>query len=122
MLHITATSEDEAEKCPIRSVLAAVLGKWQSLILLSLEDGSLRFSAIRRAVGDITQRVLTENLRDLERDGYLTRTVVSGPPVEVHYAMTPLGESLLDRLKPMVIWAAERSETVRENRRRYDDA
>jgi len=122
MLHITATSEDEAEKCPIRSVLAPVLGKWQSLILLSLEDGSLRFSAIRRAVGDITQRVLTENLRDLERDGYLTRTVVSGPPVEVHYAMTPLGESLLDRLKPLVIWAAERSETVRENRRRYDEA
>jgi DNA-binding HxlR family transcriptional regulator len=122
MLHITATSEDEAEKCPIRSVLAAVLGKWQSLILLSLEDGSLRFSAIRRAVGDITQRVLTENLRDLERDGYLTRTVVSGPPVEVHYAMTPLGRSLLDRLKPLVIWAAERSETVRENRRRYDEA
>ena len=96
MLPITITPEDDSGLCPVRAVLASVSGKWQSLILLSLEDGALRFSAVKRAIGDITQRVLTENLRSLERDGYLTRSVDAGPPVAVSYELTDLGRSLVE--------------------------
>ena len=86
-------------------MFAKVTGKWQVLILLSLEDGALRFNEIRRAVGDVTQRVLTENLRSLERDGYLSRTVKAGPPVAVSFELTPLGLSLVQVLKGVVAWA-----------------
>ena len=120
MLQITVTSQDESGLCPIRNVLAPVMGKWTSLILLALEDGPLRFSGVKRAIGDITQRVLTENLRALERDTYVTRTVVPGPPVEVHYALTPMGASLVERLKPLVAWAADHYDTVIAARRRSE--
>lgn len=91
MLQVTAHTKEQAEHCPIRQVLSKVTGKWQILIVLALEDGALRFGELKRAIGDITQRVLTENLRSLERDGYLTRTVDSGPPVAVHYELTTRG-------------------------------
>ncbi|MDD9876618.1 MAG: helix-turn-helix domain-containing protein [Magnetovibrio sp.] len=122
MLPITITPEDDSGLCPVRAVLASVSGKWQSLILLSLEDGALRFSAVKRAIGDITQRVLTENLRSLERDGYLTRSVDAGPPVAVSYELTDLGRSLVEVYKPLVLWAAEHIGTVKDARARYDAA
>lgn len=122
MLQITVTSEDESGLCPIRNVLAPVMGKWSSLILLALEDGPLRFSAVKRTIGDITQRVLTENLRTLERDTYVTRTVIPGPPVEVHYELTEMGVSLVERLKPLVAWAADHYDTVIAARRANEDA
>lgn len=122
MLPITVTTEEESGLCPVRSILVTVMGKWSSLILLSLEDGPLRFSAIKRAIGDITQRVLTENLRALERDGYVTRNVVPGPPVEVHYQLTPTGVDLLGRFIPLVTWAVEHYEIVQLARKRFDAA
>lgn len=120
MLQITAMTKEQVAACPIRNVLANVNGKWQPLILLSLEDGPLRFSAIKRAIGDITQRVQTQNLRALERDGYLTRTVAPGPPVAVTYALTPLGQSLVGVVKPMVEWAARHQGEIGQARARYD--
>lgn len=79
MVKVTALSKEEAANCPVRQVLSQVMGKWQMLILCALDDGPLRFGALKRSVGgDITQRVLTENLRKMERDGYLTRTVDPG--------------------------------------------
>jgi DNA-binding HxlR family transcriptional regulator len=122
MLPITVTTDEESGLCPVRSILATVTGKWSSLILLALEDGPLRFSAIKRMIGDITQRVLTENLRALERDGYLTRLVISGPPVEVHYELTPLGADLLTHFVPLVSWAGEQYDAVQVARRAYDTA
>ena len=116
MLQVTATTPEAGALCPIRMVLAPVMGKWSMLILFALEDGDLRFGALRRVIGDITQRVLTENLRALERDGYLTRSVLSGPPVEVHYALTPLGQALVVRLRPLADWAASAFDTVAANR------
>ena len=120
MLPITVTPEDDSGLCPVRTVLAAVSGKWQSLILLGLEDGALRFSAIKRAIGDITQRVLTENLRSLERDGYVSRHVDPGPPVAVSYALTPRGESLVAVYKPLVLWASDNIDDVKRSRDNYD--
>jgi len=120
MLPITITLEDDASLCPVREVLATVSGKWQSLILLCLEDGALRFSVIKRTIGDISQRLLTENLRSLERDGYLTRHVNPGPPVAVSYKLTPLGQSLVEIYKPLVIWAAGHIGEVKRAREVYD--
>jgi DNA-binding HxlR family transcriptional regulator len=120
MVFVTVLTEAEGLLCPVRNVLANVTGKWQSLILLALEDEALRFSALRRAIGDITQRVLTENLRSLERDGYLTRRVVPGPPVEVHYELTDLGRDLVGQFKPLVLWAIRNFDRVQQNRKAHD--
>ena len=120
MLHVTATSKEEGNQCPVRAVLSKVTGKWQVLIVLALEDGALRFGELKRLIGDITQRVLTENLRSLERDGYLTRTVHPGPPVAVSYELTPLGHRLLAVLKPLVQFAAENFSEVEKARTAFD--
>ena len=120
MLPVTVTTKEGGQLCPVRNVLSKVTGKWQILIVLALEDGALRFGALKRTLGDITQRVLTENLRSLERDGYLTRTVDPGPPVAVSYALTPLGEELLGVTKPMVHFASARFDQVMASRAAYD--
>lgn len=108
--------------CPIRTILSKVTGKWQIVLILALEDGPLRFGALKRTIGDITQGVLTENLRGLERDGYLTRTVHPGPPVAVSYALTPIGQSLVDVLKPLVFWATDNMDTVKASRKAHTAA
>lgn len=120
MLPVTAVTLEEVNNCPVRQVLGQVTGKWQMLILLCLEDGALRFGALKRTVGDITQRVLTENLRKLERDGYVSRHVDPGPPVAVSYALTDLGRELMEQLKGLVLWAGARHPQVCASRDRYD--
>lgn len=120
MLPVTGDTPEQRHNCPIRNVLANLNGKWQPLILLALEDGPQRFNQIKRLIGDITQRVLTENLRTLERDGYLTRTVAPTSPVRVDYELTALGIDLLGVLKPMVFWAAEAHASVARARETYD--
>lgn len=119
MLQVTALSKEDAAQCPVRMVLSKVTGKWQVLILLALEDEARRFGALKRTVGDVTQRVLTENLRQLECDGYLTRTVHAGPPLAVTYELTELGQSLIAVLKPLVFWAGESFPAVSAARERY---
>jgi len=119
MLAVTALSQQDADLCPIRQVLSQVTGKWQILIVLSLEDSTLRFGELKRTVGDITQRVLTENLRKLERDGYLTRTVHPGPPLAVSYALTDLGMELMGVLKTLTQWAASRHDQVVQSRQKF---
>ena len=104
--------------CPIRQVLGKVTGKGQVLILLAFEDEALRFGQVKRAIGDVTQRVLTENLRRLERDGYLTRTVDGSPPVAVSYALTSMGHSFIETLKPLVFWARDNFPNVKDSRGR----
>lgn len=120
MLPIGVQTEAEALLCPIRSVLSKVTGKWQIIIVLALEDQPLRFSELKRKIGDVTQRVLTENLRGLQRDGYLTRSVFPGPPVAVSYELTDLGRELVTLLKPIVFWADENMQNVKAARRSYE--
>lgn len=120
MLPITKVTKIEAAACPIRSVMARFTGKWQVLVLLALEDGVLRFGVLKRTVGDITQRVLTENLRSLEREGYLTRRVDAGPPIAVYYELTPMGQSLVEIVKPVVFWSNDNMGNVKRARRRYE--
>ena len=120
MLPIGVHTEAEALLCPIRTVLSKVTGKWQIIIVLALEDGALRFGELKRTIGDVTQRVLTENLRSLQRDGYLTRTVEPGPPVAVFYELTDRGRELVGLLTPLVLWANQRMPDVKDSRDAYE--
>ena len=121
MLPITVTNDEECANCPIRTLIAPLTGKWRPLILFSLEDGLLRFSETKRVIGDITQRVLTENLRELERDGYLTRHLIDRKPIEVHYELTDRGFTAIELLKPLVNWAADNLKEVKASRDEYDN-
>ncbi|MEO0341836.1 MAG: helix-turn-helix domain-containing protein [Pseudomonadota bacterium] len=120
MVPITVSNDDEIAMCPIRTLIVPLTGKWRPLILFSLEDGSQRFSEVKRLIGDITQRVLTENLRGLERDGYLTRSIIEKKTIEVHYELTDRGFAAIGFLKPMVYWAADNLGEVKKSRDMYD--
>jgi DNA-binding HxlR family transcriptional regulator len=84
-----------APNCPVRGILDHVGSKWPVFVISSLAEGCLRFSEIKRRVGGVSQRMLTETVRGLERDGILLRTVYPTIPPKVEYKLTSLGESLL---------------------------
>lgn len=107
--------------CPVRDVMDQVSGKWASLLLLELIDGPLRFGAIRRRVPDISQRMLTQTLRDLQRDGYVSRTVYPTQPPSVEYRLTEQGESFSKPLLGLVEWAAINHDMIRRAREAFDD-
>lgn len=108
------------DNCPVRDVLSQIGGKWATLILSVLSERPYRFSELRRSVSDISQRMLTQTLRDLERDGFIGRTVYPTKPPSVEYALTPLGRSLLLPLRELIVWAECNHGAVRAARRRYD--
>jgi len=108
-----------AEKCPVRDVLDCVGDRWSLLTLIALAKGTLRFTAVKRAIGDISQRMLAQTLRSLEQDGYVTRKVYPTVPPKVEYTLTALGESLLERVEPLVRWAEENHGRVRKARKAY---
>ena len=110
----------EAEFCPIRDVLDRIGDRWSMLILWTLnEAGTLRFSALKAQIEDISQRMLAQTLRRLEQDGLLSRTVYPTNPPRVDYALTPLGRSLLDPVRELVRWAKQNHRRVAEARRNY---
>jgi DNA-binding HxlR family transcriptional regulator len=106
--------------CPVRDVMDQVSGKWASLLLMELTDGPLRFGAIRRRIPDISQRMLTQTLRDLQRDGYVSRTVYPTQPPAVEYKLTALGESFSAPLGALVEWAAMNHPNIRRAREEFD--
>ena len=95
----------DIDNCPVRDVMDNIGGKWNSLMILSLADGPLRFSQLRRLIPDISQRMLTQTLRDLQRDGMISRTVFPTQPPSVEYRLTAMGRSLLVPLGGLVRWA-----------------
>jgi DNA-binding HxlR family transcriptional regulator len=91
--------------CPTRQVLDRIADKWTVLIIRRLSDGTLRFAQLRRAVGGISQKVLTSTLRGLERDGIVTRRLYASVPPRVDYSLTDLGRSLGDLVEGICGWA-----------------
>src|SRR4029077_5778207 len=94
---------DESE-CPIRTTLDVIGGKWKPLILFQLKNGPQRFSALRRSIPDVTQKMLTDRLKELERDGIVPREVYAVVPPKVEYSLTPYGEGLKPILAAMAKW------------------
>lgn len=109
-----------AEGCPIRSVLDRISDKWSLLLLNALADKPKRFMGLRREVPDISQRMLTQTLRQLERDGLISRTVVPTVPISVTYALTELGRSFMGPAQTLMEWARDAHPRIREARQHYD--
>ena len=106
----------------VSEILARVGDKWTVLVVGVLGDGSKRFSEIRRALGSISQRMLTLTLRSLERDGLVTRTVFPTIPPRVDYELTGLGRSLLKPVNGLGLWARQNRAAIEDARRRFDTA
>ncbi len=106
--------------CPIRGVLDRIGDKWSVLLILALSQEPRRFGQLRREIDDISQRMLTETLRNLQRDGLIDRTVFSTSPPTVEYRLTELGRSLLTPMQTLVTWADRRQADIRAAREIYD--
>jgi DNA-binding HxlR family transcriptional regulator len=106
--------------CPTRIVLDRIADKWTVLVLMLLEDGPVRFNALRRSINGISQKMLAQTLRQLERDGLVTRTVIATVPVTVEYAITNLGRTLSERVKALAEWAENHIGDVQRAQQRYD--
>ncbi|MCH4089674.1 winged helix-turn-helix transcriptional regulator [Acetobacter sp.] len=109
-----------ARDCPARVVLNRIGDKWALLILDCLRDGSARFSVIRRKISGISQKVLSQVLKSLERDGLVLRTVHATVPVAVEYSLTSLGETLTQAVASLTHWAEQHMEEIQEAQLRYD--
>ncbi|WP_431101212.1 winged helix-turn-helix transcriptional regulator [Roseateles noduli] len=106
--------------CPSRTVVEMLANKWTVLVVQSLASGPRRFGEIRRQVEGVTQKMLTQSLRSLERDGLATRTVYATTPPSVEYALTPLGKGLIRITDRMCRWAEANMVEVVLARRSYD--
>jgi DNA-binding HxlR family transcriptional regulator len=111
----------EPEDCRAASeVLARVGDKWTVLVVWTLGGGPKRFNELRKALGSISQRMLTLTLRALERDGLVTRTVFPTIPPRVEYELTKLGRSLLLPVSELGLWARKNRSAIQNARQRYD--
>jgi DNA-binding HxlR family transcriptional regulator len=106
--------------CPARQLLDTLSDKWVTLILVALADGPRRYSGLARTIAGVSQKMLTQTLRNLERDGLVTRTVTPTVPVTVDYAITDLGRSLLVVVHQLKSWAEAHMDEVRTARESYD--
>ena len=104
----------------VSEVLARVGDKWSVLIVMTLGDGPRRFNEIKRAVGGVSQRMLTLTLRGLERDGLVTRTVYPTIPPRVDYELTALGHSLKQPVEALGRWAIQNQDSIQQARHAFD--
>jgi DNA-binding HxlR family transcriptional regulator len=107
------------EICPIRDVLDRVGDKWSTLLIFTLAERSHRFGELRRAIPDISQRMLTQTLRELQEDGLISRTVHPTTPPSTEYALTELGRSLVAPLTALARWAESHHEQIKRARVDY---
>jgi DNA-binding HxlR family transcriptional regulator len=115
------SADPYAADCPSRQVLDRIGDKWTVLVVIALTDGPLRYSELATRIERVSQKMLTQTLRGLERDGLVTRTVQAGVPPRVDYELTPLGRSLLAPLTALEQWATEHIGQIAEARQRHDD-
>jgi DNA-binding HxlR family transcriptional regulator len=120
MVRSVAATEDPQDAfgaaCQTRDLFAAISNKWVGLILVALADGPKRYSELQKVIEGISQKMLTQSLRLLERDGLVTRTVIPSSPVRVDYEITPLGRSLMTVMAAMKQWAEAHVDEVLEAR------
>jgi DNA-binding HxlR family transcriptional regulator len=110
-----------ARDCSSREILQTVTGRWGVLILAALAEGTYRFNALRRRVDGVSERMLSQTLQNLERDGMLTRTVVEAIPPKVEYTLTPLGRDVAERLHGLIELVQSNVPEVFAARAAYDN-
>ena len=98
--------------CPAHKILARLLSKWSGLIVRCLSQDTMRYSELRRSIGGISQKMLTQTLRELEADGLVDRKVHPVVPPKVEYSLTDLGRTLVDPLTALGTWAEEHTEEI----------
>ncbi|MFH8366668.1 winged helix-turn-helix transcriptional regulator [Streptomyces sp. NPDC018031] len=108
--------------CPSRQLLDRISDKWTTLIVSALADGPLRHGELARTVAGVSQKMLTQTLRTLERDGLVSRAVTASVPVRVDYALTPMGRDLLPVLRAVKLWSDTHVAAVLAAREAYDHA
>lgn len=109
-----------SEACPTRQVVNQIGSRWGLLILTALEDGTLRFNQLKIRVEGISQKVLTQNLRMLERDGIVRRRAILTTPVTVEYSLTALGRELTSIVSQLREWSYAHMDRIEEARAQYD--
>lgn len=119
----TRVSDIESHDCrAVSAILQRIGDKWSVLIISRLGEGPRRFNEIKRIIGGISQRMLTLTLRNLERDGLVSRTVTPTVPPRVDYALTELGRDLLVPISALGDWAIEHTSCIEAARARFDEA
>lgn len=118
--HNDAHQWDVREDCEVRQILDRIADKWSLLAIALLEGRTLRFNELRREIDGISQRMLTVTLRQLERDGLVSRTVYPVVPPRVEYALTPLGAGLHSTIQALVTWTEHHQDEVAAARTAYD--
>ncbi len=108
--------------CPTRLVLNRIADKWTVLVMSLLAQETKRFSALQRDIGGVSQKMLTQTLRGLERDGLVTRTIYPTVPPKVEYTLTPLGHTLVELLDGVRLWAETNIEDVLKAQMAYDES
>lgn len=111
-----------AADCPTRQLLDRISNKWVVLVLGLLSDGPMRFNALRKKIDGISQKMLTQTLRNLESDGLVTRRVFPTVPVTVEYELTSLGKSLNKAVLPLTEWAVKNMSRVSAARERVENS
>ena len=106
--------------CPSRQVLERISDKWVALVLCALADGAQRYSELARRIAGVSPKMLTQTLRNLERDGLVVRSVTPTVPVTVAYALTPLGSSLQQHIRLLKGWAEKHITVIAVARVAYD--
>ncbi|WP_203597902.1 helix-turn-helix domain-containing protein [Streptomyces sp. SID7909] len=118
--HTDVSDQVIGEACPLTEVLDHVAGKWSIGILVAAAHGPVRFTELERAITGISRRMLTLNLRKLERDGLLIRTVYPTVPPKVEYSLTPMARELHATLTGLVGWAERHRTDITAARAAYD--
>jgi len=116
----TCQTQRFAVDCPSRILFDQIADKWSMMVLTVLDDGPLRFNAIKRLLEGVTQKALTQCLRRLERNGLVSRRVIPVSPVAVEYEITPLGRSLQGPFKALYRWTLDNMESVEAARLAFD--
>lgn len=110
------------DDCPPElQIIDSISGKWTVLVVYILSEKPLRNGELQKAVSGISQKVLTQTLRRLERDGIVARKVYPIVPPQVEYSLTPLGKTLVDLLSSLCIWSKKHFKEVEKSRMKYDN-
>ena len=121
-LHLPSDAEVYQGDCPTRAILDRIADKWATLIIdILAQSESRRFNELKRLIGGISQKMLTQTLRDLERDGLVQRTLYPEIPPRVEYRLTPLGKTLCGPISALTQWAHDHIDEVKHAQSQFDE-
>ncbi len=104
-----------AKECPSRTILKHVTGRWAVLTLIALQDRTIRFSALRRLIGGVSDRMLTQTLQTLEADGFVHRKVYDVVPPHVEYSLTPMGDEVAQHVRVLADWIEDNTQKIADH-------